>query len=87
MHGVVCLSVSMQGLRCRVFVPERGPRRVLCVVEVTTSAQSKGESTTPPATSPEMCAMSTIMYAPTCWTNIGLATSARRSENALTYGS
>mmetsp|Transcript_19598 Transcript_19598/g.47454 ORF Transcript_19598/g.47454 Transcript_19598/m.47454 type:complete len:256 (-) Transcript_19598:610-1377(-) len=51
--------------RRKKMMPERGPRRVLCVVEVTTSAQSKGESTTPPATSPEMCAMSTIMYAPT----------------------
>ena len=38
--------------------PDLTPRRLLCVVVVTTSAWSKGEGMTPAATRPEMCAMS-----------------------------
>ncbi len=37
----------------------RGPRSVLCVVEVTIWACGTGEGCTPPATSPAKCAMST----------------------------
>ena len=47
------------------IMPERGPRRVLCVVEVTMSAYSHGLGCTPAATSPEKCAMSTSKIAPT----------------------
>ena len=39
--------------------PERGPRSVLCVVEVTISAYSHGFGCRPAATRPEKCAMST----------------------------
>ena len=44
--------------------PPRGPRSVLCVVEVTKSAYGTGLSCAPPATRPAMCAMSTIMMQP-----------------------
>jgi hypothetical protein len=52
-------------LRMKIM-PARGPLSDLCVVVVTTSAYSKGESTTPAATRPLMWAMSTSRYAPTC---------------------
>ena len=45
--------------------PARGPRSVLCVVEVTKSACGTGLGWTPPATRPAMCAMSTTIGAPT----------------------
>ena len=45
--------------------PPRGPRSVLCVVEVTNSASGTGEGCSPTATRPAMCAMSTISTAPT----------------------
>ena len=44
--------------------PPRGPRSVLWVVEVTTSACGTGLGWSPAATSPAMCAMSTISFAP-----------------------
>ena len=40
------------------------PLRLLCVVVVTMSAKSKGEGITPPATKPDMWAMSAIVE---CW--------------------
>ncbi len=43
----------------------RGPRSVLCEVEVTKSACGTGEGCAPVATSPAMCAMSTMRTAPT----------------------
>ena len=46
-------------------MPLRGPRRVLCVVEVTMSAYSQGLGCRPAATRPEKCAMSTRNSAPT----------------------
>jgi hypothetical protein len=46
-------------------MPPRGPRSVLCVVVVTTSAYGTGDGCSPAATSPAMCAMSTMKYAPT----------------------
>ena len=42
----------------------RGPRSVLCVVVVMTSAYPTGEGCAPPAISPEMCAMSATSRAP-----------------------
>ena len=42
----------------------RGPRRVLCVVEVTISANKTGLGCTPAATNPEKCAISTRKIAP-----------------------
>jgi len=44
--------------------PARGPRSVLCVVEVTKSACGTGLGCTPPATRPAMCAMSTTIGVP-----------------------
>ncbi len=44
--------------------PPRGPRSVLCVVEVTKSASGTGEGCSPTATSPAMCAISTMSVAP-----------------------
>lgn len=41
-------------------MPARQPRSVLCVVVDTTWQCSKGEGTTPAATSPLMCAMSAM---------------------------
>ncbi|MNV73035.1 hypothetical protein D3C71_1661640 [compost metagenome] len=45
--------------------PPRGPRNVLCVVEVTTCACGIGLGCLPAATKPAICAMSTISSAPT----------------------
>ena len=45
--------------------PARGPRSVLCVVLVTKSACGTGSGCSFAATSPAMCAMSTISSAPT----------------------
>ena len=45
--------------------PPRGPRSVLWVVVVTSSASGTGEGWRPAATSPAMCAMSTSSTAPT----------------------
>ncbi len=45
--------------------PPLGPRSDLWVVVVTTWACGNGDGCTPAATSPEMCAMSAIRYAPT----------------------
>ena len=45
--------------------PPRGPRRVLWLVEVTTSACGTGLGCAPAATRPAMWAMSTMKYAPT----------------------
>src|SRR5438034_359396 len=45
-------------------MPPRGPRRVLWVVVVTKSACGKGLGCRPAATSPAMCAISTIKSAP-----------------------
>ena len=47
------------------IMPLRGPRRVLCVVEVTMSAYGHGLGCSPAATRPEKCAMSTSSIAPT----------------------
>ena len=57
-----CLSANSSRQRIK---PLRGPRRVLCVVVVTKSAYGTGLGWQPAATSPAMCAMSTISSAPT----------------------
>ena len=45
--------------------PPRGPRSVLCVVVVTTSANGTGFGYSPLAMRPATWAMSTMKYAPT----------------------
>ena len=50
---------SSASLALARMMPPRGPRRVLCVVEVTTSANGSGFGYTPAATRPATCAMST----------------------------
>src|SRR3546814_2465287 len=47
------------------MMPPRGPRRVLCVVLVTTWACGSGLGYSPAATRPATCAMSTQKDAPT----------------------
>ena len=47
------------------IMPPRGPRKVLCVVVVATSAKPSGLGCNPAATSPAKWAMSTKRYAPT----------------------
>ncbi len=47
-----------------MIAPARGPRSVLWVVVVTTSAYGTGDGCAPPAMSPAMCAASTIRSAP-----------------------
>ena len=46
------------------MIPERGPLKDLCVVEVTTSQYSNGLFYNLAATRPEMCAMSAMRIAP-----------------------
>ena len=47
------------------MAPPRGPRSVLCVVSVTTSAMPTGLGCAPPAMRPAMCAMSNMSSAST----------------------
>ena len=47
------------------MMPERGPARVLCTVEVTTSEYGTGFGCSPAATRPAKCAMSVQSSAPT----------------------
>ena len=56
---------SISGFDLQTMRPPRGPRSVLCVVEVTTSACGTGFGYAPAATRPATCAMSTKKYAPT----------------------
>ena len=64
------LSTASANSSLQRIMPPRGPRSVLWVVVVTTSAQGNGENSpvnTPPATRPEKWAMSTMKTAPTLW--------------------
>jgi hypothetical protein len=47
-----------------ITIAPRGPRSVLCVVVVMTSAWPAGVGWAPPATRPAMCAMSAARIAP-----------------------
>ena len=47
-----------------MIIAPRGPRRVLCVVVVITSACPTGDGCAPPAIRPAMCAMSATRIAP-----------------------
>jgi hypothetical protein len=57
----------MASANCRRqnIIPDRGPRRDLCVVVVTMWLCTKGLQASPAATNPLMCAMSVISRAPT----------------------
>jgi hypothetical protein len=59
-------------------MPPRGPRNVLCVVVVTTSACGTGEGYTPVADKPAKCAMSTMKMAPTSF-----AISAKAAKSTM----
>mmetsp|Transcript_27688 Transcript_27688/g.87539 ORF Transcript_27688/g.87539 Transcript_27688/m.87539 type:complete len:329 (+) Transcript_27688:28-1014(+) len=63
--GKTAPSTAPCSSRLQKMRPPRGPRRLLCVVLVTTSACGKGDGCRPVATRPLMCAMSTSKYAPT----------------------
>ena len=65
MPGKTALSIAWACSARQRIMPPRGPRSVLCVVVVTTSACGMGEGCTPPAMSPAMCAMSAQNLAPT----------------------
>ena len=72
MSGPPCVpgntALSMARASSPSFVrmrPPRGPRSVLWVVEVTTSAWGKGLGCAPVATRPAICAISTMSLAPT----------------------
>ena len=53
------VELLARALRLATMMPPRGPRRVLCVVEVTTCACGTGFGYTPAATRPATWAMST----------------------------
>ena len=57
--GKMAESIFFASSALQRMTAPRGPRRVLCVVVVTTSAYGTGEGCAPPATRPPMCAMST----------------------------
>ena len=66
------------------IIPPRGPRSVLCVVVVTTSACGTGDGYTPVAASPAKCAMSTMKIAPTSFaTSANAAKSITRGVRAV----
>ena len=60
--------------------PAHGPRSVLWVVNVTTSAYGTGEGCAPPAMSPAMCAASTRSIAPTS------SAIARKAAKSIWHG-
>ena len=62
--GNTALSIAVAYCSRHTIAPARGPRRVLWVVMVTTSATGTGDGCAPPATSPAMCAASTMSSAP-----------------------
>jgi hypothetical protein len=59
------LSIAFWCSARQRIMPPRGPRSVLCVVVVTTSANGTGDGYTPVAASPAKCAMSTRNTRPT----------------------
>src|SRR5262249_15089632 len=63
--GNTALSMAAAWAARHRIMPPRGPRSVLCVVVVTTSAMPTGDGCAPPATRPAMCAMSATKSAPT----------------------
>src|ERR1700726_810799 len=65
MPGKTTLSMAAPNSAFERIIPERGPRSVLWVVEVTICACGTGDGCAPPATSPAKCAMSTRKSAPT----------------------
>ena len=54
-----------------MIIAPRGPRSVLCVVVVMTSANPTGDGCAPPAIRPAMCAMSATSTAPTSSRDLG----------------
>src|SRR3989344_4838243 len=61
--GEIALSIFLYNSRLSTLENIRallGPRKVLCVVVVTTSAYGNGDGSAPPATSPAVCDISTI---------------------------
>ena len=65
MPGKTLRSMSRASSALHRMSAPRGPRRLLWVVVVTTSAYGTGLGWTPPATSPAMWAMSAMKRAPT----------------------
>ena len=63
--GNTARSMALANSSSHMMNPARGPPRVLCMVEVTTCAIPTGLGCAPPATRPEIWAMSTIRRAPT----------------------
>ena len=61
---LLSLNFSAASAEARI-IPPLGPRSVLCVVVVVTSAYGIGLGCAPPATRPAICAISTISNAPT----------------------
>jgi hypothetical protein len=65
MPGKTALSMALAYCSRQRIAPPRGPRIVLWVVKVTTSAYGTGDGWAPPAMRPAMWAASTIRRAPT----------------------
>ena len=63
--------------RCVMIIAPRGPRSVLCVVVVITSAWPTGDGCAPPAIRPAMCAMSATRIAPDLARDLGEAPGSR----------
>ena len=63
--GKIALSIAAACSERDTMHPPRGPRSVLCVVKVTTSAYGTGLGCAPPAMSPAMWAASNRKRAPT----------------------
>ena len=65
MPGKTSLSISLAQTSLQRIRPPRGPRSVLCVVDVTNSQWGTGDGWSPAATRPAMWAMSAMTSAPT----------------------
>ena len=63
--GKMALSMALAYSAEHTMAPPRGPRSVLWVVNVTTSATPTGDGWAPPAMSPAGCAASNRNFAPT----------------------
>jgi len=79
-NGNTARSIAFACSSRHRIMPPRGPRSVLCVVNVTTSACGTGLGYAPPATRPMKCAASTMRIASTS------SAIARNAAKSITGG-
>ena len=81
--GKTALSRTVACSALETNIAPRGPRKVLCVVVVITSANGTGEGWTPAAINPAMCAASAAKTAPTSFATEANASKSMRRGTAV----